>query len=311
MRELRDHVAISIDGGGIRGLIAAEALGVMETHLGRPTHEIARLVAGTSTGSIIAASVTRGLTAAIIADMYREAGRRVFARSLRSVVWPIARYRYPLKPLEKLLLDTLGDVPMAELWTGPDPIDIVITVRDLLDDRTRLIKPWKREYADWKLHRAVLASSAVPTYFPMVDNRYADGGFGAFGNPCYIAAVEARDILGWDPSATTLISLGTGREEWAFDNPNGRFPWQWLRPILDTFLHSANDQQVRLVHQWFAEEQGLDFRRFQLDIPNIPMDDTSRMDELTALGRTLGEMIVGDEFDERPLGEPARPTDAG
>jgi uncharacterized protein len=62
MIPFRKNLAIAIDGGGIRGLIVTQALTALESHLGMPLHQRARLVVGTSTGSIIAAGIAAGLT---------------------------------------------------------------------------------------------------------------------------------------------------------------------------------------------------------------------------------------------------------
>ena len=53
MKPFREHVAIAIDGGGIKGAMVTRALSILEDHLGKPSHDIFRLAAGTSTGSII------------------------------------------------------------------------------------------------------------------------------------------------------------------------------------------------------------------------------------------------------------------
>jgi len=63
----------------------------------------------------------------------------------------------------------MGNRKMGDFWTANPPIDVVITTFDLVDNHTRFIKPWKDEYKDWPVVRAVLASSSVPTYFPVVD----------------------------------------------------------------------------------------------------------------------------------------------
>jgi len=57
MQDFREHVAISIDGGGIKGLIVAKALQILEEHLDQSLHDTFRLTAGTSTGAIIAAGL--------------------------------------------------------------------------------------------------------------------------------------------------------------------------------------------------------------------------------------------------------------
>jgi len=174
---------------------------------------------------------------------------------------------------------------------------VVITAFDLVKRKTCFIKPYKPEYRKWPVLTAVLASSTVPTYFPVVDGRYVDGGVGSYANPCYLAAYELLFCLKWKPEETTLISLGTGRDP-QHVQPGEPARWStldWLFPMLDAFMASAADQQVHLVDTFFKK---LDFRRFQVDLTDpIPMDDASRLDEMTAYGEKMGKMIIKDKFD--------------
>jgi hypothetical protein len=297
MKPLRENVAISIDGGGIKGVMVARALALVEEHLGQSSHEIFRLTAGTSTGSIISAGIAAGLTGERMHELYVELGESIFRRSLRTIFWPLSRYRYPHKPLERALNNYVGELTMGDFWSADPPTDVVITAFDLVTNHTRFIKPWKPEYAGWPVTQAVLASSSVPTYFPVVEGRYVDGGVGSYANPCYLAAYEIRFCLGWDPAETTLISLGTGRTPGSLEpgEANDLWPWQWIDPVLGAFLHSADDQQVHLVDTFFTE---LDFRRFQVDLREpIAMDDASKIPELTAYGEDLGRKIINDELD--------------
>lgn len=297
MKPLRRHVAIAIDGGGIKGAMVARALAILEDHLGTPVHGIFRLATGTSTGAILSAGIACGLTASRMFDLYNELGEAVFRRSLRSRLWPLTRYRYPLRPLRAALEGVLSDTRVGALWRAEPATDLVVTAFDLVEERTCFIKPWKAEYARTPLVTAVLASCAVPTYFPVIEGRYVDGGVGSYANPCYIAAYEARFCLGWDPAETTLISLGTGRD------PRTRRPgeasryraWHWLGPILGAFMQSADDQQVHLVETFF---RSLDFRRFQVDLDRpIAMDDPSSLPLLAAYGEELGRKVLNDETD--------------
>lgn len=297
MRPFRKHVALAIDGGGIRGIIPAMALSLLEEELGKPVYEIFELAAGTSTGSILAAGVGACMDARQMADLYRELGSTIFPRSLRSALWPLTRCRYPDEPLHNALMHCFGGQTMGSFWEREPMIDVVITTFDLLENRTRFIKSWKKETSGWPVAHAVQSSCTVPTYFPVVDGRYIDGGVGSYANPCYLAAYEALICLGWDPQETTLISLGTGREAHSFDpqQANRLWAWEWLTPILGAFMQSAGDQQVHLVENLFAR---LDFRRFQIELREpIGMDDPGRMDELTAYGVRMGRMILDDRLD--------------
>ncbi len=297
MRPFREHVAIAIDGGGIKGVIPARALAILEDHLGRPSRDIFQMAAGTSTGSIISAGIGIGLSGAAIHKLYAESGEMIFRRSWRTLFWPLVRYRYPIEPLKTALTRYIGDRTMGDLWNADPPMDVVITTFDLMENRTRFVKPWKEEYATWPVVRAVLASSSVPTYFPPIEARYVDGGVGAYSNPCYLAAYEAQFVLGWDPAETTLISLGTGRDPHRLSpgQVKGLWAWQWIGPVLGAFLRSADDQQVHLVDTFFEE---LDFRRFQVDLPeHVPMDDPTRISDLTVYGTEMGQKILNDQTD--------------
>lgn len=297
MKPFRRHVALAIDGGGIRGVIVTRALTILEQHLGQSSHQIFRLAAGTSTGSILSAGIGAGLSGEELYRLYCELGERVFRRSWRSVFWPLTRYRYSNDPLEESLERVIGDMKMGDYWAAEPPTDVVITAFDLVTNHNCFIKPWKPKYAGWPVVKAVLASCSVPTYFPVVEGRYVDGGVGAYANPCYLAAYETRFCLEWDPGQTTLISLGTGRGPHTLEpgDANRFWAWDWIGPVLDAFLRSVDDQQVHLVDTFF---QQLDFRRFQVDMAEpIGLDDFDRIPELTAYGDELGRKILEDETD--------------
>jgi len=305
MNPFRDHVAIAIDGGGIRGLIIAHALEILEQKLGKSPHEIFRLAAGTSTGSIIAAGIGAGLTGERMTSLYVNLGSTIFRKSWRSRLWPLTRYRYPAGPLEDVLEEYLGEMTMGDFWSADPPTDVVITTFDLAEIRTRFIKPWKPEYKAWPVVTAVLASCAVPTCFPVVEGRYVDGGVGGYCNPCFLAAYEIDNYLnsdpgfswGWNLEDTTLISLGTGRAPQTLPDADRLWPWQWLKPLLGDILLSANDHEVHLVDTFY---ESLDFRRFQVDLDEpIEMDDADpeTIGQLINYGKTLAEKILNDDID--------------
>jgi hypothetical protein len=297
MKPFRKHVGIAIDGGGIRGIIVTRALAILEDHLGRSAHETFRLAAGTSTGSVVSAGIAVGLTGAAMHRLYHELAATVFPKTWRSRLWPLTRCRYPIEPLREQLTRYVSNARMGSLWQGEPCTDLVITTFDLVTNHTCFVKPWKDEYTDWPIVQAVLASCSVPTYFPVIEGRYVDGGVGSYANPCYLAAYEARFCLDWDPAETTIISLGTGRlpHTIAPGEAERFWTWQWLVPILGAFQQSADDQQVHLVDTFFEQ---LDFRRFQVDLREpIQMDDISKLPELTAYGDELGRMVLNDQMD--------------
>lgn len=299
MKPFRKNLAIAVDGGGLRGIITARALMALELELGHPLHESAALLVGSSTGSIIAAAIASGFSAAEINELYTQLANEIFKKSWRTlpVLGFLARYRYSQAPLKTALQARFLEKKVGDFWNEAHPVDLLITTFDLVENRTRYLKSWKSEYTNWPLVDAVLASSAAPTYFPVVEGRYTDGGVGSFNNPCYLAAYEAKYCLEWLPEETTLISLGTGRTplEVKTNAPLKWRMWDWLDPLLDAFLDSSNDQQVHIVDTFFKK---LDFRRFQVNLrETIALDDPQQIQALNDYGVEMGQMILNDQFD--------------
>jgi patatin-like phospholipase/acyl hydrolase len=300
MKPLRKNVALAIDGGGIKGVIVTRALSILEKAIGAPLDSFVNLCAGTSTGAIISAGVACGLTADHLYKLYVDLGKTIFKSSWRTALFPLSRYRYPIEPLAEALRRYLGNPTLGDIWEREPRIDLVLTTFDIVTNKTRFVKPWKSEYKSWPLIQAVLASSVVPTYFPVVSGRYIDGGVGAYANPCYLAAYEALNYLQWDPAETTLVSLGTGREPHYRETGEADrwYAWQWIAPVLGAFLQSSDDQQVAITERLFPN---LDFRRFQVDLLEpIEMDNAEKIPDLIRYGEQLGQKILRDETETAP-----------
>src|SRR4051812_15691280 len=114
---------LAIDGGGIRGIIPALVLADLEERCGRPVAELFDLVAGTSTGGILACALTRpdALPAREIAEVCVEEGPRIFDRSLLKRVTSADGYvdeKYDDAGLRRALERFLGDVRLSEARTG-------------------------------------------------------------------------------------------------------------------------------------------------------------------------------------------------
>src|SRR5690349_14297143 len=109
---------LSIDGGGIRGIIPARILQRIEDATRKPARELFHLVAGTSTGGIIGCGLLKGKTAADMAQLYAGKGSDIFHRSLWDKVTTIdglTNPDYDAGPLEAILADQLGDLWLSEV----------------------------------------------------------------------------------------------------------------------------------------------------------------------------------------------------
>src|SRR5258706_10667599 len=163
---------LSIDGGGLKGLIPAEALIAIENQLdeltGRslPLCERFDLIGGTSTGAILAVGLSLGLKAADLRDFYLKFGKSIFTK-----VFFLERFwhSYPAGPLEQHLKDVFGE--NAALGSGKLRTNIVIVSKNVTLGTTWFFtnNPKGKYFANNRelpLWQIVRASSAAPTYFP-------------------------------------------------------------------------------------------------------------------------------------------------
>ena len=303
---------LSIDGGGLRGILPASALVQLERQTGRPARESFSFVAGTSTGAIIAAAIGAGIPAERILDLYLKRAQEVFPQRPWNILKRIVfGSMYSTRNLYRVLADELGP---ARAWTLNDsPIDLLITAKRVSDGM-----PWyfvrdkpTNSHCTGRLGLAdcITASSAAPTYFqpwtiredpatrpPGCDpvGALVDGGVGVAGNPVYQACVEAFFYSpDYRPEETTVISLGTGR----FTAPqHPTWIWSWLQWVLGELLRSPGEQQTELVRRHFRE---LVFYRLDPDLKSldptlkedIPLDDVGSVDRLRDLGERFAAQI--------------------
>src|SRR5918997_2343275 len=127
---------LSIDGGGIRGLIPAMLLAEIERRTGRPPADLFALIAGTSTGGILACGLTRPgpdgtplYSAEELADIYVEEGPRIFRRGLLKRIFSVEGWldeRYEDDGLCAALARYLGETRLSEALT-----DVLVTAYDI------------------------------------------------------------------------------------------------------------------------------------------------------------------------------------
>jgi len=294
---------LALDGGGIRGLIPAQVLKEIETHMGRPISEMFNLIAGTSTGGILALGLTKPdghgkqqFTASEMCDLYLNEGTTIFPHSIFQEVRTLhglTDARYPTEPIERVLAQRFGDTMLSRALT-----DVVIPSYDLSAPAPYF---FKREYAvseteDWDTRMALVAraTSAAPTYFdPAVipspdghgNHALVDGGTFA-NNPTLSGYVDALRLKKKNPRVV-VVSIGTGLPP---QTPgSGPIPIEagkvgdfglvkWARPILEVVLDGvpkAVEYQMRVIQQ--ANPDTLGYYRLQSNLPTAShaLDDAS------------------------------------
>ncbi|MBZ5665007.1 MAG: patatin-like phospholipase family protein [Acidobacteriia bacterium] len=264
---------LSIDGGGLAGLIPAEALVAIETQLDAltgkslPLSDRFDLIGGTSTGAILAVGLALGLKAAELANFYVKFGHEIFTKVfLTERFW----HSYPSGPLEKHLKDVFG----AETTLGSDKLrtNILIVSKNVTLGSTWFFtnNPKGKYFSNNRglpLWEIVRASSAAPTYFPPhtisvpgdtgqpQKYEFIDGGVSSYNNPSmqvFLEATDPRYQFAWPTGSSKLllISLGTGFNMMTV--PEGKAAGynllNWARYAVKELMNDANLQQNVLMH---------------------------------------------------------------
>lgn len=294
---------LCIDGGGIRGVFPAAFLAEIEKHLKEPIGSYFDLIAGTSTGGLLAIGLGMGLRAERILSLYEQKGALIFGQhhgsltnkafgTIRSVKWLVKR-KYSSKSLREAL-------------SGPD----VLGGKKIGDAKTRLVVPaWdpvrqgvyiyktahhERLRTDYKQPAvdAALATASAPTYFSAHitnnDNALIDGGIWA-NNPIAIAVVEAIAMLGWSAENLNVLSLGCLEEVYTIANNAGlgRLGAKVVSLMMDGQSHGSMGI-AKLLTGHDHNRQAI--YRITHKVPRnaYKMDDAGKIRELKGLGHSKG-----------------------
>lgn len=251
---------LSIDGGGVRGLIPAMVLADLERRTGCKTHELFDLVVGTSTGGILACGLGMGYSAKQMADLYRQRQADIFKRSpwwtLRTA-WGYLGSKYPGDGLRDTLAHYFGyRTPLTESLTK-----IMTTSYDLQKRRPHFFKSWRVDGSSFL--DAAVATASAPTYFPPHQGRYIDGGVFA-PDPSGCALAAAHDL--WPGQKVVLVSLGTGRHE----DPIKTGGWRdgmlaWAPQVADVCLDGDGEAT-----DYEAVRHPAVARAFRLQVTDLP-----------------------------------------
>ncbi len=283
---------LSLDGGGIRGLIPALMLAALEEKTGKPVAQLFDLIAGTSTGGILALGLTLAgaegrprYTAAQLAKLYLEEGSTIFSRSLWRRVTSVDGLideHYSSEGIERVLARYFGDARLKDALTEVlvPAYEIQKRVPFLFRSRYARKPPRAGETFDYLVWQVARSTSAAPTYFEPFrlvaqhDEDYAlvDGGVYA-NNPAMCALVEARSLY---PDAEIVVaSFGTGElcRPIGYEEAKQWGLLEWARPVLDVVFDGVSDTVDFQARQLIGDN----YFRFQgvLDEGSDDLDDAS------------------------------------
>jgi len=285
---------LSLDGGGLRGLITAVLIERLEA--ARPGFLASvDLFAGTSTGGILALALAQGLPPYAIVKMYLDEGGAIFSRPFSRKVgglFGVTEAKYDDDGLARALQGVFGDARLRDLGKR-----VAITAFDL-DDEAVSGRTWRPKIfhnypgrgtdGDERATSVALRTSAAPTYFPSVDG-YVDGGVFA-NNPSVVALAQALDSRYFQEntrelSRIRLLSVGTGanlkhvegkRLDWGFA--------RWAPPLIDVLMDGVSEVADFQCRQLLRDR----YCRLQVDFSEgteIPMDGVADLGKMLQLAQ--------------------------
>ena len=276
---------LALDGGGTRGIYSAHMLARLEDALGKPLRECFSLIAGTSTGAIIAGAVAMNIPMKTVVELYENQAARIFKKRLFSF-GPFLRSTYSSHPLKEAIGEIVPEAKMEDISTPLMIASSDITTGGVHVFKSRYLgelgEPYLRD-GKIRLHDAILASCAAPTYFdPQQIDEYllADGGLWA-NNPTIIAVTEAMAKFRMPLGKIQVLSVGAGhsanfysrRRAWGLLTGWGR---QKLVSYVLGLQSQASTNMARLL---------LGDRLLRLDTPigSWKLDDTKHLMTMKAL----------------------------
>jgi len=255
---------LALDGGGVKGAFEAAALATWENQTGLHVADHFDLIAGTSTGGILAIGLGLGLSANEILDFYRKSGPEIFPTSglIQNFRHQVAHWFSP-KFSQDILFKHLKNA-----YYGKNKPKV------LSESKCRLVIPSYHALAgashtfrtphhpsfsgDGALDAAqvALASAAAPTYFAaakvenmIAESEFIDGGVWA-NSPVMAALVEATCYLKIELDRVDVLSIGTTEEPFTIRKKTRSGILHWNKELITLLMNAQVEvaqQQARLL----------------------------------------------------------------
>ena len=302
---------LSIDGGGIRGIIPAMVLNYIEERTGKQIATMFDLIAGTSTGGILALALTKRnsdssinleaeYTSADLVNFFRKHGKKIFSEYLPTPIDDLLQPKFNPQSKQEVLEELFGEAKVEEALK-----EIYITSYDI-EQRLPVLFTSNREAEDndgsdsrkicrgFKMVEAAMATSAAPTFFPPYKldtvhrteaGYYAllDGGIFA-NNPSSLAMMEAmisykrgtgKELQRTD---TLVVSLGTGSltKKYKHKDVKNWGQLRWVIPLINVVLDGQSEAVAYQLYQlMITKGENRNYYRFQ-----VPLSSDNAHDEM-------------------------------
>lgn len=300
--------ALTLTGGGYRGLFTARALQEIEEHINEPIGRRFDLSYGTSIGGIIALAVAFEVPMQKVVQAFEQSGKEIFPPRVKPTSkigkgmdilqhWSQPRYRsQALRDVITCLIPEDATLNDAKHAVGIPAVNVTSGRPQVF--KTRHKEEWTRDWK-YKVVDVALATSAAPTFFELAEldgQRYADGGLYA-NAPDLLALHEAEHFFGVRTEAVRILSVGTTTNMYSlsFESGRGLGIQGWMD---DNRLFSVTiSSQQQLVDQLMQHK--LKERYFRLDaLPSNEQAKDLGLDVATEAARhtlmALGKKAASD-----------------
>jgi patatin-like phospholipase/acyl hydrolase len=314
---------LALDGGGIRGIIPARIIAEIEERTGKAAADLFDLIAGTSTGGIIALALAMPASpgspqpkyrAGQLVDLYRTYGPKIFSRSLWHTITSVDGLngpKYEANGIEEVLSTYFQDIRLHDALTN-----VLVTSYNTAGPAPAFFKSWRakksepgwtaatRNRYDFRLREIARATSAAPTFFPplrlpdLVQGQpemcLIDGGVFA-NNPAMCAWAETPALF---PTIDEFIvvSIGTGNDEdkVPYEEAKGWGIARWARPLVKILIDGVSDTVHYQMEQRLRQHLGRKYHRFQGDLGGHTAMDDAGNESVNALVN-VAEGIISDQ----------------
>ena len=304
---------LSLDGGGIKGLYTAIILNIFETNHGRIVDHF-DMICGTSTGGLIALCLAANIPTNDIVSFYRKYGPKIFPsdnvliRAFNLIKQIIICTKYNNAQLKAALVEKLGELVLddAEICLCIPAVNLS-TCKGIVF-KTSHASILTRDKSV-KMLDVALATSAAPTFFPIVDvpgisNRCIDGGLWA-NNPAFVGVMEALSYFVGDDKSyddISLLSIGglstqAGWPAWKFRRASMAM---WNKSLI-TLTLDCQSRATELIMDIAQAKQVLSFKNYvrindpqltkaQMKLITLDRSDKKALAEIEDIALAQGNM---------------------
>lgn len=291
----RNFRILALDGGGLRGTFSAAVLAKWDDMIrsggGNDLVKHFDLVAGTSTGAILAIGLGLGFAPREILEFYKEQGPKIFPKDRKLRHW--LKSKHESTTLRNVLQ---GIFDNRKLSTDSYCRLVIPTVRAIHGEAEAIVtahSPDRTAFRDISAVDAALASSAAPTYFdeavwetPLAIESFLDGGIWA-NNPILPALAEAVRHLNVPLDRIDVLSIGTMGNEADFTKALGKGKAGWAPTSADLFF-AAQEHAAEAIAESFLGP-ACHLRVNQQTPSEIKLDDTEAIEDMALRGTNVGK----------------------